>query len=315
MATAWSFLALDEDVRQFMGNVGYEDVLGAHYNWDQTVPNHSYVVKGDLALLRDGEYVLGVGWIDDVLRWVDDKNRFRCPYCQKTGFKARKKLTPRFKCSACGNVFDSPQVEQLKGIAFYRADYARTWRPLDAPLPVAAIGSTYLTAATQHSIRKIDLTQVRTILDGAETLADPWWASNSDKGTNLPGGHRAIIGRARIGQQHFRQEMLSRFGPSCAVCGPLPAAMLDAAHLYRYAERAQHQLDGGLLLRRDLHALFDRGLLLIDPDEGWRVRLAPTLSSYPQVWCYDGGELLIENNVRPNDLYLREHAAITRAGW
>lgn len=317
MATAWSFLTLEADERQFRGNTGYEDDLARHYSWDQTVPNYSRIREGDLAVLRDSDYVLGVGWIDKVLDWTSDKDRFRCPNtdCRRTGFKERKTLAPRYKCAACGNEFDVPDVEHLKGITFFRADYRRTWRPLDAPMPVAAIAPAYLREATQHAIRELDLVHARTLIDGEQPMGDFWWASGSEKGTKLPGGHTVFVGRARIGQQRFRQEMLSRFGPTCAVSGPLPPAMLEAAHLYRYAERPQHQLDGGLLLRRDLHALFDRNLLLVDPDDGWRVRLAPNLVSYPQIWCYDGVNLSLKPGVRPNAIYLREHAALARAVW
>lgn len=109
--------------------------------------------------------------------------------------------------------------------------------------------------------------------------------------------------------------MLARFGEVCAVAGPLPGEMLDAAHLYRYADRPQHRLDGGLLLRRDLHALFDKNLLLIDPDDDWRAWLAPKLQVYPELWGYNGIRVAVGPTVRPNALYLREHAAFTRATW
>lgn len=91
--------------------------------------------------------------------------------------------------------------------------------------------------------------------------------------------------------------------------------MIEAAHLYRYADRPEHRLDGGLLLRRDLHALFDRFLLSIDPDDEWRVVVAPQLSAFPMVWALNGLALTIEPDRRPNELYLREHAAFCRSSW
>ena len=300
-----------------MGNAGYQDVLGSHYIWDQTVPNHANVKKGDLALLRDGDYVLGIGWIDEILPSSRDKDRFRCPNpnCRKTGLKTRTTLQPKYRCFSCGSVFDVPDVEHLKGINFYRADYARTWQPLDTSMPITAISPAYLKNATQHAIRELDLAIVRAKISASQFLGDPWWLLNREKETELPSGHIAVIGKARIGQQRFREEMLSRFDSCCAISGPQHPAMLEAAHLYRYASRPQHHLDGGLLLRRDIHALFDRRLLLIDPDSDWRVRLAPDLHSYPQIWRYDGIEMSAKPDVRPNALYLREHAAIARAGW
>jgi hypothetical protein len=113
----------------------------------------------------------------------------------------------------------------------------------------------------------------------------------------------------------FRQALIDRFGRACAIQGPTHPAMLDAAHLYRYADRPEHDLDGGLLLRRDLHALFDRDLLLIDPDNDWRVYLAPVLAGYPEVWAINGRQLAVEPSVRPNEIYLRGHAGLCRASW
>ena len=42
--------------------------------------------------------------------------------------------------------------------------------------------------------------------------------------------------------------------------------VLDAAHLYSYAKLGKHQEHGGLLIRRDLHRLFDIGGLAVEPD-------------------------------------------------
>jgi hypothetical protein len=44
-----------------------------------------------------------------------------------------------------------------------------------------------------------------------------------------------------------------------AICSTSEA--LEACHLYSYAEIGRHDIEGGLLLRRDLHRLFDQGLL------------------------------------------------------
>jgi putative restriction endonuclease len=44
---------------------------------------------------------------------------------------------------------------------------------------------------------------------------------------------------------------------------PLPA--LDAAHIKPYAESGLHRVNNGILFRRDLHALFDKGYITISP--------------------------------------------------
>lgn len=88
--------------------------------------------------------------------------------------------------------------------------------------------------------------------------ATPWVQSR-------PGGHRQARVRVRVGQGGFRQRLLATQGPVCAFTGPGPAAALEAAHLYSYAAVGQHHDDGGLLLRRDVHRLFDQGDIAVDP--------------------------------------------------
>lgn len=43
--------------------------------------------------------------------------------------------------------------------------------------------------------------------------------------------------------------------------------VLDAAHIKPYAMAKQHEISNGILLRSDLHTLFDRGYLGIDSDD------------------------------------------------
>ena len=44
--------------------------------------------------------------------------------------------------------------------------------------------------------------------------------------------------------------------------------MLEAAHIRPYGEGGEHRVDNGLLLRRDLHTLFDRGYVTVAPEGG-----------------------------------------------
>ena len=65
--------------------------------------------------------------------------------------------------------------------------------------------------------------------------------------------------------------------------------MLDAAHILGHAESGVNHSDNGILLRSDLHDLFDAGLLLIDSDT-FAVQIDESLrdSSY---WDLHGGFL------------------------
>jgi hypothetical protein len=108
--------------------------------------------------------------------------------------------------------------------------------------------------------------------------------------------------------------MFERFGASCAFTGPQPRGALQAAHLYLFAEKPKHDLRGGLLLRADLHALFDRWLITIDPAT-WSIRVAPELKSYPHLAGLDGQAVQLSEHMRPRLEYVQDHASIARASW
>ncbi|WP_315913282.1 HNH endonuclease [Arthrobacter sp. lap29] len=82
----------------------------------------------------------------------------------------------------------------------------------------------------------------------------------------IVGGHKITTTRIRRGQNAFRQALLKDYGAVCAFTGPAPVDVLDAAHLYSFAKEGKHHEHGGLLLRKDLHRLFDLGRLAVDPD-------------------------------------------------
>lgn len=174
MPTAWSLLSLDDADRQFAGNEGYADELGRCYVWDSTVPNARRVRAGDLAVVRDRDFVLGVGWIDGIQTWEGTKQRFRCSNCGRTGFKERTTIRPRYRCGECKTTFDEPAVEWLTGLDFFRADYTETWTALYETVTVADVQTAYRTNASQHAIRELDLGVLREIIDRLSRVRVPW---------------------------------------------------------------------------------------------------------------------------------------------
>ena len=313
MVQAWSLLTVDADDLQFGGNLGYEDVLGDRYLWNNTVPNGRAVQRGDLVVLRDKTWVLGLAWVDDITTGPGKKVQRRCPACSSTTIKRRRTLTPPFKCSGCGEEFPEP-VSEVIDVTIFQADYGRTWRPLTPLVPVERIRPYFLNNSGQQSIRPIDLDAVRAELAGVAGLGPSWWKENGGVRPAIPGGHKLVLHKARIGQQQFRQQMLKRYGSRCAITGPQPEEALEAAHLYRYADTPHHDPAGGLLLRRDLHTLLDRGLLAIDTTT-WTVKVAPQLHQFPQLAALSGQPLAIPAPLRPNASYLDEHHRISTETW
>jgi hypothetical protein len=72
--------------------------------------------------------------------------------------------------------------------------------------------------------------------------------------------------RDRRGAPKFRRALMRLYDGKCAITGDEPAEVLEAAHIEPHAVSGRNSLDNGLLLRSDIHALFDDHLLWIEPD-------------------------------------------------
>ncbi|SER74954.1 HNH endonuclease [Pseudomonas sp. NFACC02] len=70
----------------------------------------------------------------------------------------------------------------------------------------------------------------------------------------------------RKGQAKFRSALLKAYKGKCAVTGCTVEALLEAAHIVPYQGADTNVVSNGLLLRADIHTLFDLGLLWVDPD-------------------------------------------------
>ena len=79
-----------------------------------------------------------------------------------------------------------------------------------------------------------------------------------------------ILVRPRLGQGTFRFAVQGAYG-KCAVTGEKSLPALEASHIIPYAEGGRHEIPNGLLLRADIHRLFDRGYVTVTPDLRFRV--------------------------------------------
>jgi len=77
----------------------------------------------------------------------------------------------------------------------------------------------------------------------------------------------------RRGQASFRAHLLECYEGRCCITGCDLRDTLEAAHISPYNGSQSNHPQNGLLLRADIHTLFDLGLLAIDAEQ--RVLLAP----------------------------------------
>lgn len=71
--------------------------------------------------------------------------------------------------------------------------------------------------------------------------------------------------KARRGQKRFRDSQMGRFAKTCIVTGCQIVDLLEAAHISPYRGTKDNDPSNGVLLRADIHTLFDLNLLAIEP--------------------------------------------------
>lgn len=72
--------------------------------------------------------------------------------------------------------------------------------------------------------------------------------------------------RPRLGQGAFRVLVTDIYRRRCAITNERTLPALEAAHIRPYADGGSHEASNGLLLRRDLHSLFDAGYVTVTPE-------------------------------------------------
>ncbi|HWA38564.1 MAG TPA: HNH endonuclease signature motif containing protein [Burkholderiales bacterium] len=287
---AWSLIVLPSEERQYKGNVGYEDDPAAVYRYDSNVANHLQVSAGDVALLRDRNHLLGIARIESIEEKPGTKQRLRCPVCNNVAIRQRKTERVPFRCTN-GHVFEKPRQESVK-VTLYAARYSKSFVPAKDAVPVAELKAAAFRPSDQMSIEEVDLRRLESSLlkrypatadlisdfhqaraiDPDDALGDPRGETESEgKSPFVPsiGDSRDQVLRsikARRGQRKFRRALQKRYGGKCMVAGCALMDIVEAAHIWPYRGEKDNHLENGLLLRADLHTLFDLNLMGIDPD-------------------------------------------------
>ncbi|MBT0992964.1 HNH endonuclease [Cellulomonas sp. DKR-3] len=282
---AWLLMAAGSN-RGHGGNAGYDDQIDAYYSWDSNVPNHTKLSVGDPIALWDKERLLGVSVIEEIETASGLKPLNRCPDCGTTRISVRKRAEPRYRCMKCRHEFAAPDVDVVD-VTEYRARYDAAWTSLDGLLDERELRSLAVHAGDINAMRPLDWAAFSAALstrhadravDRVAARADISWQPTHVEFTQ--GFSHALV-RVRRGQRQFREHLLAAQGTVCAFTGGAPARVLEAGHLYSYAQLGTHFQHGGLMLRRDIHRLFDDGLLAVEPAR-LRIDVAEPLAQFPQ---------------------------------
>jgi putative restriction endonuclease len=118
--------------------------------------------------------------------------------------------------------------------------------------------------------------------------------------------------RGRLGQGAFRVLVTDAYQRRCAVTGEKTLPVLEAAHIRPYAEDGPHRVSNGLLLRSDLHKLFDLGYITVTPELRLEVssRLRGEWHNGREYYAHHGKALVVEPielTSRPGKEFLAWH--------
>ncbi len=118
--------------------------------------------------------------------------------------------------------------------------------------------------------------------------------------------------RARIGQGAFRAMVTTAYNRRCAITGEKTLPVLEAAHIKPYSESGANLTKNGLLLRSDMHILFDQGYMTVSDDHHLEVsrRIREEYENGREYYGYHGKPLsnLPQNLIdRPSPAFLNWH--------
>jgi predicted restriction endonuclease len=100
--------------------------------------------------------------------------------------------------------------------------------------------------------------------------------------------------KTRRGQPEFRKSLLDIFDGKCCVTGCNVESVLEAAHIIPHSEESNYSILNGLLLRADIHTLYDLNLIGIDGNG--KVFVSETLRE-SEYWQFQGK--IIAENIPP----------------
>jgi hypothetical protein len=285
---AWLLLTFGEQ-SDYAGHLGYADELSKVYQYDSFVPNCRQITEGDFVLLRDKKNLLGVARIKRIEIRNGEKSRFRCPECKTTHLKKRKTKKPEFHCQKCSYSFDTPILEVTK-CQLFTAHFGNSFVPAEGAVSIEELKNSCPNYNGQMAMQLLDLQSIKkTLLENAPEVGQllvnnsyPDYIEADDADDEESNNdfitypyhvttedHRKIVFRqirARRGQAQFRKALRERYGDQCMISGCQLLDIIEAAHISPYRGIEDNHPENGLLLRADLHTLFDLDLLGIHPE-------------------------------------------------
>jgi putative restriction endonuclease len=128
-----------------------------------------------------------------------------------------------------------------------------------------------------------------------------------------PAGRYAqpMIVLPRLGQGSFRVMVTDAYQRRCAITREKTLPALEAAHIKPYSESGPHRVDNGLLLRSDIHRLFDSGYVTVTAEHKFEVsnRIKEEFDNGEQYRIFHGHRIHmpLDSRFKPSPEFLNWH--------
>lgn len=298
--------------------VALEEAVGASYRpsagyaFGDHTPHHRHVAANDIFFVRSQTQLLAIARVQRVDAGSSEKSVQRCPTCGTGQLGYRSTRTNSYRC-LYGHEFSQPVASTRSGTE-YKASFGLDYVEVSARIEAAELRPFELTNSRQLSLRPCDLDGlIRYIVRrdrNAEQVLKSWLSARplslTDEDADLaePADvldereHRNLGILLRRGRKMFRDELIRRYGARCMISGCTTMALIEAAYIQPESAPKFNNPTNGLLLRSDLHTLFDLNLLGIDP-----ARLA--VAVHPDILrseykSFNGTTLQVANGRGPN---------------
>jgi len=275
----------------FGGNLGYADKPFSTYLYDTTVKNHDKLKEGDFVVVADKENIIGFARIESIeVKKGSSKTRFRCPVCKTQEFYKREGLIPPYRCRN-KHVFEK-RIEEEIFVDNYIASYGSSFVECKPRVGVEVLAKYYIKRNLYYSIQTTDINLLNDkfpnivgLLKKSNLSNKQFWG-NQDV-SNIPlyvpvdQDDREVKlkrGISRQGQTKFKEDLLNIYGPICMITEVYIPITIQASHIWPYRGKKDNNPRNGLLLRADLHILYDADLIGIDPID-LSVHLHPSIKN------------------------------------
>jgi putative restriction endonuclease len=124
--------------------------------------------------------------------------------------------------------------------------------------------SSNIVGGKRYSTDTIDGRELWNQLQERASLSDSFALRGFSESQARYGGPTLVA--ARLGQGAFRIAITEAYHRQCALTDGKVLPALDAAHIRPYANGGEHSKSNGILLRKDIHSVFDSGYATIDED-------------------------------------------------